>query len=79
MIFFLADAFFLLDTVFIYIRIRQSIFRLFNQHLRAKVHELRRTKILVRIEKLLASQFALAVLVISILIPYGIRRIGVFT
>lgn len=43
------------------------------------MHEFGRPKILVSIEKFLPGQLALAVLVVAILIPGGIRRIGVFS
>ena len=49
----------------------------FDQHLRAEVHELSRAEVLVGVEELLACQFAFAVLVVAVLIPYGVAGVGV--
>lgn len=52
-------------------------FGFFYEHLRTKVHELGRTKILVGIEELFASKLALAILVVAAIIPHRIARIGI--
>ena len=45
------------------------LFRLFNEHLRAEVHKLSRTKILVGIEKLASRFVGFAILVVAINVP----------
>ena len=48
-----------------------------TEHLRAEVHELRRPEVFIGVEKLLARQFALAVLIVAIDIPCRIAGIGI--
>lgn len=53
------------------------LFRFFDEHLRAEVHELCRLEVLVCVKELLACQLALAVAVVAVFIPHGIGGVGV--
>lgn len=50
-----------------------------RSHLRAEVHELRRTKILVSVEELGSCQLAFTIGDVAVIVPLRVARIGVLS
>ena len=57
--------------------IGNSVLRLFDKHLRTKVHKLRWSEVIVGIKELLSCKFAFSILIISVFVPHWITCIGI--
>lgn len=56
-----------------------SLFRFFDEHLRAEVHKLSRTKVLIGVEKLFASLIGFAIFIVPINVPRRVTCVCVNT